>query len=102
MLRLSVKEGVTFNVDSLALCRMLTTLLRMETDLEVVITSGTDGAHAVNSRHYKGEAIDIRTSNLPAPESFRKVYETRLGSKFRVLNEGDHLHAQVKKGGSYP
>ncbi len=101
-MRISVKPGVKFDRDSVALGRLLGTLLLLDYDGDVMITSGSEGQHAPTSRHYSGEAIDIRTRNLKSPEAFRKLYEVALGPKFRVLNEGDHLHAQVKKGGYYP
>lgn len=100
--RVSVKPNVRFDVDSLALGRLLAALLTLDYYGDIVITSGSDGTHAKDSRHYRGEAIDIRTRNVPDPEGLRAKLETALGPKFRVLNEGDHLHAQVRKGGRYP
>ena len=79
---------------------MLATLLRLAYAGEVVITSGTDGVHKPTSRHYKGEAVDIRTSNLP--KTFQKLLSAALGPRFTVLDEGDHLHVQPRKGTTYP
>ncbi len=102
MSRLSLKPGAQFAHDSLALGRILATLLSLDYAGELVITSGSDGTHNPNSRHYRGEAVDIRTRNLPNPEAVRAQLAAALGPKFSVLNEGDHLHVQVKKGGRYP
>ena len=78
--------------------------------IEIVITSINDSTHSENSRHYRNEAIDIRSKNFPSREvkrNFRAKYEEMLGPKFRVLleNEGtenEHFHTQVKKGHHYP
>jgi hypothetical protein len=78
-------------------------------DFPVVVTSCRDGRHSANSRHYKGEAIDIRSHVIQgavAKEAFRKSLEDLLGPQFRVLLEGlgtpnEHFHAQTKKGHTY-
>ena len=102
MLTLKIKPGVKFSKDSLALGRLLATLLTLDYNGEVVITSGSDGQHMTGSKHYTGEAIDIRSFNLSDPEGFRGLFERALGPKFRVLLESDHIHAQVKRGLTYP
>ena len=73
---------------------------------QLVITAISNGVHAENSRHYRSEAMDLRSNNFPSRESkreFRTDLEIELGPKFRVLleNEGklnEHFHIQVKKG----
>lgn len=73
---------------------------------ELVVTSISDSQHSPNSRHYRNEAIDIRSKNFPTRESkrqFRAFYEMLLGPNFRVLLEAEgtpneHFHAQVRKG----
>lgn len=102
MSRLSVKTGVLFEHDSFALGRILAALLLLDYPGELVITSGSDGTHDPNSRHYRGEAVDIRTSNLANPSDVRRLLLAALGPKFSVIDEGNHLHIQVKKGGRYP
>jgi len=85
---------------------------------ELVITSVNDSNHSPNSRHYKDEAIDIRThyfkdkkekdrfiSLLDAwlnkdPEALRKNAFTILHESVGTVNE--HIHVQVKKNESYP
>ena len=76
---------------------------------EVVITSINDSGHSKNSRHYKDEAVDLRSKNF-APskkEPFRValgVYLNTLCSdcQFTVLLEdlgtdNEHFHIQVRK-----
>lgn len=64
--------------------------------LELVITSGTDGRHKRNSKHYSGEALDMRTSNLSKLDIPRvmRVLEKRLGPDYEVLLESDHIHIE--------
>lgn len=81
---------------------------------ELVITAGSDGTHATNSRHYTYEAIDVRSKNFPSlarKQEFRRRWEAQLEArfpgKFRVLlesvgSDNEHFHAQVKKGQTFP
>lgn len=113
-MRVTTKPGVDFMVITPALVRMFDCLVKWPNteDLppELVITSGSDGAHVVNSKHYRGEAIDVRSHAFPSHASkarFRAALEHSLGQKFRVLLEGagttaEHFHCQVRKGASYP
>ena len=103
------KPGVRFGGFTPALCVMLSVLVEMDEGKPVggqpedlVITAGSDGKHSPNSRHYKFEALDIRSKAFPSPaakEQFRAAYERRLGGQFRVLLEGfgrsyEHFHVQ--------
>ncbi len=77
---------------------------------ELVITSANDSTHGPSSRHYKDEALDVRSRTFPNQASkdlFRMTLQSRLGPKFTVLLEGEHtanehFHVQVKKGGTFP
>lgn len=65
----------------------------------VTITSGNDGKHMKNSKHYTNEAIDIRTFDM---ELGRDVHTTlrlkkRLGKDYDVILEKDHIHIEYDK-----
>ncbi len=66
--------------------------------LTVVITSGTDGKHMTGSRHYTGEALDFRTSNLKSAQlqDFIEALRVRLGAGYQIIRESDHLHVEVQ------
>lgn len=110
------KTGVRFKGFTPGLCRLLTVLTELASEggadlpAALVITSANDSTHGPTSRHYRNEAIDIRSKNFTshaAKLQFRADYEARLGPKFRVLMESvgtpnEHFHAQIKKGGTYP
>ena len=108
MARVTTKPGVRFGGFTAALCRILTVVEECARPLieppEVVITSGSDGTHKPTSQHYTFSAVDIRTRNFtPTMRArFAASLAARLGPKFTVLDEGDHWHVQVKKGGRYP
>ena len=61
-----------------------------------VITSASDGKHGPNSLHYKGLALDLRTSSLK-PEQVQPIYlalQSALGPQFDVVLEEDHIHCE--------
>jgi len=108
----TLKKGVQFDKTTAALGRLLSVLLMLPQKegwpSVVVITSGSDGQHSPNSRHYVGDAIDVRSHNFSAAfkEEFRNTYEQALGPQFRVLLEylgspNEHFHAQVRKGHTF-
>lgn len=67
----------------------------------VTVTSMKDGKHSVNSLHYSGMAVDIRSKHLTQEES-RKVFfalKNDLGPDYDVLleaenTENEHLHIE--------
>ena len=68
----------------------------------VTITSGTDGSHRSNSKHYSGEALDIRTKNFPtrrAKQEFITAVLLRLGPDYEMFLESEgkpqeHVHVE--------
>lgn len=93
---LKVKDGVSpFNLVIAAAAANVSEAL----NIELFITSGTDGKHMVGSRHYIGQALDFRISNLTTAqvESLRKALSIRLGPHYDVILESDHLHVEFNK-----
>lgn len=73
------------------------------TNNTLVITSGSDGVHGYNSRHYEGFAIDIRTNHLNDEDvlSLSDDITEALGTDFYVLLEdyresNEHIHIHKK------
>jgi len=96
-----VKRGVFFHPDSFRwpeFWRMAYVAQWMAPDgYEVTITSGADGDHLVNSAHYSGHAIDLRTRDFPRDKSTKiwaKRIQDGLGNCYFVLREPNHLHIQ--------
>ena len=64
--------------------------------LTPTVTSGVDGTHMAQSKHYSGDAIDFRTRDVD-PVKLRAMITTvrsRLGSDYDVIPETDHLHVE--------
>lgn len=60
------------------------------------VTSGVDGTHMAQSKHYSGDAIDFRTRDVD-PVKLRAMTTTvrsRLGVDYDVIPETDHLHVE--------
>lgn len=73
---------------------------------EMTITSAKDGYHSNGSKHYIGDAIDIRTFDMGGEKNVDKVCNIlsyMLGENYDVVNEYDHIHIEydikIEKGG---
>ncbi len=107
---------VTFKDFSLPLCRILTALAiihnkkTISQPVNLVITSANDGKHKVDSKHYKNQALDLRSKsfkNETDKHEFMTALSNELGNKFTVLyeypgGENEHFHVQVKKDEVFP
>ena len=69
---------------------------------ELTITSGVEGKHSKNSRHYIGMALDFRTRNYGSElqkalvDLMRKKCNER-GIGTIVILESNHIHLQINK-----
>lgn len=80
---------------------------------DIFVTSINDSnKHSKTSRHYKDEAIDVRSKNFTKEEKTNfllrmpEILHMSSKTKFTVLLEGEgteneHFHIQVKKGTTY-
>ena len=61
-----------------------------------LLLSGNDGVHMKNSKHYKNEAIDIRTKDMSEQNKvLTKVWIKKwLGMNYDVVLESDHIHIE--------
>lgn len=68
----------------------------MELDVDMLITSGNDGEHMKNSKHYSNEALDFRSKHLTKAELIIliKIVRRRLGKNYQIVVESDHLHIE--------
>lgn len=107
-----VKAGVEFTVVAPAGFRILEALKHVaeRLDLDLTITSGTDGTHSSpTDPHYTGQAYDVRSHDLD-PTLRPKVIDallTELGrDKFSGFLESpgtsnEHFHVQRKVGTTF-
>lgn len=65
-------------------------------EVDFVITCATDGKHGRGSRHYFGNAIDIRTRTLNADDAHKahRLLAGALSVEFDVILEPDHIHVE--------
>lgn len=62
--------------------------------LSLTITSARDGAHIPSSFHYTGNAIDLRSRDLPDSIGMAGELTTELGPDYDVILEKDHIHVE--------
>lgn len=63
---------------------------------DCVVTSFTDGKHMEGSKHYDGDAVDLRIRNVPE-ELWRELtakLRLALGPNFDTVLEKDHIHVE--------
>jgi hypothetical protein len=66
----------------------------------MTITSAKDGKHMKDSKHYSGEAIDIRKFDMKNVKVVVEEIKDYLGKDFDVVEEKTHIHIELdRKGG---
>lgn len=68
-------------------------------EIDLVITSLVDSKHSPKSLHYSGNAVDIRTSNIPKDidrNYLIKLIQQSLGPHFDVIDEQTHIHIEYQ------
>lgn len=63
---------------------------------EAIITSANDGEHMHGSKHYTGEAIDLRIIDISMNEArdLALGLKKALGDDWDVILEKDHIHVE--------
>ena len=85
-----IKDGVTPH--NLIICAAAANV-GQALGLDVTITSGTDGKHMTGSKHYTGDALDIRLLGEHT-DDFAHDLGVRLGPAYQLILEVDHLHVE--------
>jgi hypothetical protein len=64
----------------------------------LVITSGREGTHSKNSRHYLGLAVDLRTRHMSKKAIYRVCSDLQeyLNDRWRVVIRSNCLHIQFQ------
>ena len=71
--------------------------------VSAVITSGIDGSHSRGSKHYAGDAIDLRINHV-APEKHPILVselKSALTADYDVVFEDDHIHIEFDPKDAY-
>jgi len=69
-------------------------IIDYEFNTDMVITACTDGIHMTGSKHYVGQAVDIRISNLSTPVAVVDRLKFELDGLFDIVLEKDHIHME--------
>jgi len=66
-----------------------------------VVTSAHDGTHSEGSLHDDGLAVDLRVWGFTEAEAKRTTAEIqrKLGERWDVIYEGDHIHIEYDVSG---
>ena len=101
---LTLKKGVTLKgiTPEMAVGVVLIAGVFTQLAVEGCITSVGDGVHMTNSKHYKGNAVDLRSKTLADPNLKATVVQTlryTLGEQFDVILEqlgqaNEHIHVE--------
>lgn len=100
---LKFKEGVQLTITK-PINKLLeaVTVACGELGVDAVVTSGSDGKHMKESKHYLNHAIDLRIFHIVPERHHTLVQRCKelLGKDFDVVLEGDHVHLEYDpKGG---
>ena len=95
---MKLKQGVVFDLKE-GILRALHVIehVWLKYGHEAIITAGTDGKHMEGSKHYTGEAVDVRTRyfDKQTASAVAKDLAFKLGSDFDVvIHEGSHIHVE--------
>lgn len=112
MARVVIKPGVTFTKIAPGGFEILNALraIAHHAEFDLTITDfDTQGVHMDGSRHYVGEAVDVRSKSMTMQQKewFRQALDMALGSRrfyFAIekpSTPSEHWHIQVKKGTRY-
>ncbi len=61
---------------------------------ELTVTSVSDGAHMQYSKHYTGDAFDMRGWDIASPPLFALSLRAALGRRYDVVVEAGHVHVE--------
>ncbi len=100
---LILKEGVRLTnlVPQMCIALQVAEGLYAKCGADCVVTSANDSSHSINSWHYKGRAIDLRTKNLSTEDShlILNALKQNLELDFDVILEAEgtdneHIHIE--------
>lgn len=70
---------------------------------EIVVTAGFDGSHKIGSKHYEGNAFDMRTwKTLYNSNQLNNLVEnlrSNLGNDYDIVLHSTHLHIEYDPKG---
>jgi len=99
---MKIKDGVIMAGLKLPMRKVLKEADKLwkENGEELVVTSALDGTHSAGSYHYFGYALDFRTRYFLSGKAkiIAGKLQQKLGNKYFVIFEGNHIHVQFNAG----
>lgn len=93
---MKIKDGVEIALMSkgnlIAIAKVNAMLEMMGKSL--TITSLTDGKHRKNSKHYSGDAFDVRIWSFDNAKEIATKMQNLLGEDYDVVLEKTHIHVE--------
>ena len=100
---LSIKDSVRLTGISpqMAIAAIVAEGVYSDQGYNCCVTSAVDSRHRVGSDHYRGDALDLRTRDVPPSDrvAIAGALSDRLGPDYFVLLESDHIHVAWKPAG---
>jgi len=65
---------------------------------DCMVTACVDGKHMAGSLHYAGQAVDLRTRDVPAGDLQKLLARIQgcVGTDYDVIVETDHIHLEFQ------
>ena len=98
---LSIKPGVDVAgiSNEMVLATQICHSIYAEYQIPCVLTEAKSrGGHKRGSLHYVGQAVDIRTRNVPVEKrpDITVALQEALGEQYDVILEKDHIHVEFQ------
>lgn len=97
----AIKEGVSISglKPEILLAVVAAISVYQVYNLTVTITACKDGKHMDGSKHYIGQAVDLRLPSwyglsAEADKVVHKLLKANLGNEYDVVLEGNHIHVE--------
>lgn len=98
MIRIKPGVSITSITPEMSIGLQIIASVFQERNYNTTITSGSEqeAPHMKKSKHWTGDALDIRTRNVPKYDrsDLAKTIKTALGEEFDVILHNTHLHVE--------
>jgi hypothetical protein len=98
---LKIKAGAIVSRQVIIAAAVVNAANGLGLEADILITSGRDGTHRADSKHYFDQALDFRTKTLDMKQKHDRLaaVKKRLGAGYDVLLESlgtpnEHLHCE--------
>jgi hypothetical protein len=96
---MNFKHGVKYSIDGVVRIFMVADEIWRDLGAELVVTSLMEGEHRNGSKHYVGDAADLRSRYFSEEKKLQAVRRLRasLGDDYDVVVHSTHIHCEYDK-----